>query len=128
MEGDGTKADPYRPNEDLRDKFYAKILGLKIYRCENSVWDCPADFFYYGISDDSMKEFIEEKYGKKSNSEELAESLGIHQTKKMRFPENEIQDLKSRDHIITHRVSRDFDRFDIGDVVKTPWDMSYKIT
>lgn len=83
---------------------------------------------YYGISDDSMKEFIEEKYGKKSNSEELAESLGIHQTKKMRFPENEIQDLKSRNHIITHRVSRDFDRFDIGDVVKTPWDMTYKIT
>ena len=75
-----------------------------------------------------MKEFIEEKYGKKSNSEELAESLGIHQTKKMRFPENEIQDLKSRNHIITHRVSRDFDRFDIGDVVKTPWDMTYKIT
>ena len=70
LDGSGTKSDPYRPNEELRDKVYAKIPGLKFYRCENSTWDCPADFFYYGISDDSIKEFIEKTYSKKNNINE----------------------------------------------------------
>ena len=70
LEGSGTKDDPYRPNEKLRDKFYATIPGMKIYRVENSIWDCPADFFYYGISDESIKEFLETTYGSKESLNE----------------------------------------------------------
>ena len=68
LNGSGTKGDPYRPNEKLRDKFYAKIPGMKIYRVENSCWDCPADFFYYGISDESIKEFLEKTYSSKEHN------------------------------------------------------------
>ena len=70
LEGSGAKDDPYRPNEKLRDKFYATIPGMKIYRVENSIWNCPADFFYYGISDESIKEFLETTYGSKESLNE----------------------------------------------------------
>lgn len=70
LEGSGTKDDPYRSNEKLRDKFYATIPGMKIYRVENSIWDCPADFFYYGMSDKSIKEFLEKTYGSKESLNE----------------------------------------------------------
>ena len=56
LEGSGTKDDPYKPNEKLRD------------RVENSIWDCPADFFYYGISDGSIKEFLKKTYSKDNNA------------------------------------------------------------
>ena len=65
LEGSGTDSDPFRPNEKLRDKFYATIPGLKIYRVQNSIWDCPADFFYYGLSDQTIKKFLEKTYGSK---------------------------------------------------------------
>ena len=74
LEGSGTKDDPYRPNEKLRDKFYATIPGMKIYRVENSIWNCPADFFYYGISDESIKEFLETTYGSKESLNEDIQS------------------------------------------------------
>ena len=70
LEWSGTKDDPYRPNEKLRDKFYATIPGIKIYRVENSIWNCPADFFYYGMSDESIKEFLEKTYGSKDSLNE----------------------------------------------------------
>ena len=70
LEGSGTKDDPYKPNEKLRDKFYATIPGIKIYRVQNSIWDCPADFFYYRISDESIKEFLEKTYGSKESLNE----------------------------------------------------------
>ena len=71
LEGSGTNSDPYKPNEKLRDKFYATIPGVKIYRVENSIWNCPADFFYYGISDGPIKEFLEKTYGSKESLNEV---------------------------------------------------------
>lgn len=68
LEGSGTNTDPFRPNEKLRDKFYTTIPGVKIYRVQNSVWNCPADFFYYGISDELIKEFLEKTYSSKQSS------------------------------------------------------------
>ena len=124
LDGSGTKSDPYRPNEELRDKVYAKIPGLKFYRCENSTWDCPADFFYYGISDDSMKEFIEKTYGKKNNINESQ----IQNLKEITFPEEELADLSKRKHIVTHRVSDDVNQFNIGDIVETPWRITYEVS
>ena len=70
LEGSGTDSDPFRPNKQLRDKFYATIPGLKIYRVQNSIWSCPADFFYYGISDEIIKEFLEKTYGSKESLNE----------------------------------------------------------
>ena len=78
LEGSGTKDDPYRPNEKLRDKFYATIPGIKIYRVENSIWNCPADFFYYGISDESIKEFLETTYGSKESLNEDIQSNNLN--------------------------------------------------
>ena len=78
LEGSGTKDDPYRPNEKLRDKFYATIPGVKIYRVENSVWNCPADFFYYGISDGSIKEFFEKTYGSKESLNEDMQNSNLN--------------------------------------------------
>lgn len=68
--GDGTKSNPYKPNIDLRDKFYAKIPGMKIYTVEDSTWNCPADFFYYGIPESKIKDFLEKEYGTKQNEKE----------------------------------------------------------
>ena len=78
LEGSGTKDDPYKPNEKLRDKFYATIPGVKIYRVENSIWDCPADFFYYGISDESIKEFLEKTYGSKESLNENIQNSNLN--------------------------------------------------
>ena len=91
LEGSGTKDDPYRPNEKLRDKFYATIPGIKIYRVENSIWNCPADFFYYGMSDESIKEFLEKTYGSKDSLNENCMQYDPPYTLeqiKVRYPEH----------------------------------------
>ena len=48
--------------------------------------------------------------------------------KKMTFPLEEIQNLKDNNHIVTHRVLDDFNKFNEGDKVRAPWDTLYEVT
>ena len=44
------------------------------------------------------------------------------------FPKEEIPQLSKQNKIITHRVLDDFGKFNINDIVDTPWNVKYKIT
>ena len=46
---------------------------------------------------------------------------------KIDFPKEEIPTLKNQDRIITTRVSDDYDKYHVGDIVRTPWNTVYKI-
>lgn len=43
------------------------------------------------------------------------------------FPEGEVESLRGRDVIVTHRVSDDFYKFHKGDAVRTPWGDEYEV-
>lgn len=59
----------------------------------------------------------------KVNEDETAANV-----KKIDFPADEIDSLKDRPSIVTTRVSDDFNRFALGDVVIAPWGKTYRIT
>ena len=46
----------------------------------------------------------------------------------MDFPPEEVRSLSGRPRLVTHRVSDDFYRYDVGDKVMTPWGTLYEIT
>jgi hypothetical protein len=49
-------------NDDLANGVYRKILELKEYIINSSIWKCPVNFFYYGIPDNEITKFLEEQY------------------------------------------------------------------
>lgn len=48
--------------------------------------------------------------------------------KKIDFPENEIKLLKNKHQIITTRISKEYGKYNVGDVVLTPWNKQYIVT
>lgn len=52
---------------------------------------------------------------------------GNQPVKQMFFPEDEIDQLSSQERVITTRVSLDFDTFQVGDTILTPWGDYYTI-
>jgi hypothetical protein len=47
--------------------------------------------------------------------------------KSIDFPEGEVESLRGRDVIVTHRVSDDFQKFHKGDAVRTSWGDEYEV-
>ena len=47
--------------------------------------------------------------------------------KKISFPGSEIEKLKKQDRIVTTRVSEDYDKYQLGDIVETSWKDQYKV-
>ena len=47
--------------------------------------------------------------------------------KKISFPKEEIPVLKTQDEIVTHRVSKEKDLYQKGDLVETPWEDTYLV-
>ena len=58
----------------------------------------------------------------------LEQSLRKLASKLMPFPEDEVESLKGRNSIITHRVSKERGKYDKGDVVSTPWGDKYVVS
>lgn len=56
-------SDIYSMNDKLANRVYRKMPELKEYIVNNSIWKCPVNFFYYGISDNEITKFLEEQYG-----------------------------------------------------------------
>ena len=48
--------------------------------------------------------------------------------KKITFPSEEIDTLKKQDRIVTTRVSADYNKFFVDDLVQTPWGDIFKVT
>ena len=48
--------------------------------------------------------------------------------KKITFPSEEIDTLKKQDRIVTTRVSADYNKFFVDDLVRTPWGDIFKVT
>ena len=44
------------------------------------------------------------------------------------FPKEEIPTISKQSRIITTRVSSDYNKYHVGDMVQTPWDKIYKVT
>lgn len=62
--GDDDNGNPkYSENKGLFEGFYSRIPGLKFYTVENSIWECPAKFFYWGTSEREFGDFAEKQYG-----------------------------------------------------------------
>ena len=55
-------SDTYSINDKLANGVYRKIPELKEYTVNNSLWKCPVNFFYYGIPDNEISNFLEEQY------------------------------------------------------------------
>lgn len=47
--------------------------------------------------------------------------------KKIDFPENEIKKLKNQCRIVTTRVSKEYGKYGVGEVVSTPWNEPYVV-
>jgi len=45
--------------------------------------------------------------------------------KKINFPREEISQLKNKKHIVTTRVSKEYNCYHINDILKTPWGKCY---
>ena len=48
--------------------------------------------------------------------------------KKIDFPESEVKKLKNQHQIVTTRVSKEYGKYGVGEVVSTPWNELYIIT
>lgn len=49
------------------------------------------------------------------------------ESKAINFPEDELANLKGKEHFYTTRVSSDYDKYNLGDTVTTPWGDAYDI-
>ena len=47
--------------------------------------------------------------------------------KKISFPLSELEQLKNRSFIITTRVSKEYNRYHLGDILKSPWSDLYYV-
>lgn len=62
------------------------------------------------------------------NGSDPYEDWGTKQaSKNITFPSEEINNLKGKDHLYTTRVSSDYDKYNLGDTVTTPWGDNYVI-
>ena len=52
----------------------------------------------------------------------------VQQKKDISFPDEEIADLSKQNHIVTHRVSDDANRFNVGDIVMPSWGIAYRVS
>lgn len=71
-------------NSELLNGFYKKIPGLKFYSVSNSIWNCEATFFCYGISVEDFAKYCENNYSARTD-----ESLSGPDSTKLR------QDMKN---------------------------------
>lgn len=103
----------------------------------HEVWNnIASDQFKNDVIEKANDENFSTVYLETVNTNKLAEETFceylaheiVQQRKKIDFPEEEIQDLSRRKHIVTHRVSDDALLFNVGDIVDAPWQIPYKIT
>lgn len=148
--GDWTKLGWIRINPDLKSvmKRYDVVAdetefakNIIAHELAHEVWNNIAtDDFKHEMLDAAKKSNFTTKYLQTiENPSKLPEEtfcewlakevapISNDAIKSIDFPEEEIPALSAQNHIVTHRVSDDFGKFCIGDVVKTPWERTYKV-
>lgn len=148
--GDWTKLGWIRLNPDMKsvmdrygvkwhnasdiDSFARLIIAHELaHEAWNNIVD---DQFKQDILDKAHQANFTSEYLKtvkpsKLDEETFCEYLAhliTQQKKDILFPEEELQDLSRRKHIVTHRVSDDLGKFNKGDVVMTPWGIPYRVS
>ena len=102
----------------------------------HEVWNNIADDeFKRNILDEARKcsfntVYLDNVRHNKLEEETFCEYLAhkiVKQRKKIDFPEEEVEDLSKRKHIVTHRVSDDALLFNVGDIVDAPWGIPYVV-
>ena len=130
---------PYKSDVDVCKRLAANLYspGTKdVWGGKNNKWT-----FYrldtYPKVKSTVSEFITQarhgtrlgEYDSRDSANHLQsaqETLNLA-TKKISFPKKEIQIIKKQNRIITTRVSSDYDKFDVGDIVETPWNVLYRV-
>lgn len=79
-----------------------------------------------------LKEVPTEKMKKqkvilKKVEEEPSDAISKYLPKRISFPKGEQRKLSKQNRIVTTRVDSDFDKFQLGDVVLTPWKAYFKV-
>lgn len=75
----------------------------------------------------TLYEFLLPQYKTESPNKGVVKYPDKPKIKDITFPKEEIDILKKQDKIITTRVSKDFEIFQKGDFVKTPWNKIFKV-
>lgn len=116
------------------DQFTKLIIAHEL---AHEVWNNIADDqFKEDVLDEARMQSFNTTYlnnvkPSKLDEETFCEYLAhqvVQQKKDISFPDEEISDLSKQNHIVTHRVSDDANRFNVGDVVMPSWGIAYKVS
>ena len=148
--GDWTSLGWIRLNPDMRsvmDRYgvawhgsddieeFTKIIIA--HELAHEVWNNIADDqFKEDVLDEAKMQSFSTKYLDTVNPsvldmETFCEYLAhqvVQQKKDISFPDEEIAYLSKQNHIVTHRVSDDANRFNVGDVVMPSWGIAYRVS
>ena len=104
----------------------AKQERIKKLICQ-SLAQAKKDNFTTKYLDTYPEDTPKKKFDSELFAEWMSHQLNKQAEKAMPFPEDEVDSLKGRDRIVTHRVSKERGRYDKGDVVATPWGDRYEV-
>ena len=116
------------------DEFTKLIIAHEL---AHEVWNNIADDqFKEDVLDEARMQSFSTKYLDTVNPsvldmETFCEYLAhqvVQQKKDISFPDDEIAYLSKQNHIVTHRVSDDANRFNVGDIVLPSWGIPYKVS
>ena len=116
------------------DQFTKLIIAHEL---AHEVWNNIADDqFKEDVLDEARMQSFSTKYLDTVNPsildmETFCEYLAhqvVQQKKDISFPNEEIAYLSKQNHIVTHRVSNDANRFNVGDIVMPSWGIAYKVS
>ena len=110
---------------------YYRQFGLKEYLIRKSKWvDGRPETAFYKAKDPEAEQVILRtlRAADMERPEYHPERIVNRGIKDISFPENEIQNLIGKQSLWTTRVSDDFQKYGMGDLIRTPWNGLYAVT
>lgn len=122
----GRYSNPYDSLDEVGDRWYTDpAIPAPEYV---DFYDLPAD---ETITETDLRKVIDEvkRKAKKTYRKYYTDrpSYKKKEAKAINFPEEELSNLKGKDHFYTTRVSSDYNNYNLGDTVITPWGDAYDI-
>jgi hypothetical protein len=107
---------------------YYRSFGVEEYLINRSKWVSgrPEIAFYKAEDPEAERIILKTLRAADMESRDYRPET-IRACKEISFPENEVQDLRGKDSFWTTRVSDDFSRYRLGDMVRAPWGGLYVI-
>ena len=108
---------------------YYRSFGVEEYLINRSKWvgGRPEIAFYKAEDPEAERKIISTLCAADMDSSDYRPET-IQAYKEISFPEEEIPRLRGKDSFWTTRVSADFSKYGIGDIVMAPWGRLYVVT